>query len=450
MMKFLGLNYFGKNIFFPLPEGKNPFIAGSLPDCTIFLPFIGVSRKHFKIFFEKKEWFIEDLNSKNGTFVNKVRIERQKLNENDTINVSFLNLHFFSKRINNIKRIELPEVDKDIIYESFKETETFIDFQNFKDRSLYFTPNIKFEKDVILGKDPVMYDVYRKLSSVINTDQNILLIGKTGTGKELFARAIHNSRYKYFNNFVPINCAAIPAELAEAELFGVEKGVATGVIEREGKIFMADNGTLLLDEICSLPYEIQGKLLRAIEEKVIYPLGKRFPIKVNFSLISTIQENPEILIENKKLRSDLYHRISGINIKLPTLIERKEDIDIFIEFFLKKTLEKEKKVIYGISGEAQKILREYDYPGNIRELKNIIEKIIHNTPQKGIITKECLPEELIVPKSIKKIKLNEKEILNAIVENNYNITKASKDLGISRQWLYKILKKLGLDKRIKV
>ncbi|MEO0263615.1 MAG: sigma 54-interacting transcriptional regulator [candidate division WOR-3 bacterium] len=405
-MKFLGINYLGKNILFPILKDKNPSFAGSSADCSIYLPFIGISKKHFKIYFENGNWFIEDLNSKNGTFLNKIRIGKAILNEGDIISASFLNMQFFSKNVSKIKKIDYPEVDERITFENFYETETFIDFQNFKDRSLYFTPNIKFEKDIILGKDPVMYEVYRKLNFVISSNQNVLLVGKTGAGKEVFARAIHNSKFKNFDNFVPINCASIPVDLAEAELFGVSKGTATGVSERTGKILMANNGTLFLDEICSLPYEIQGKLLRALEEKQICPLGKNFPVKVNFCLISSIQEDPQVLIEKKVLRSDLYYRISEISIKLPSLSERREDIDIFIEFFLKNTLKKEKKIIYGIDEEALKILKEYDYPGNIRELKNIIEKIVCNTPQKGIVLKEYLPEELLIKKFPKKGKLD--------------------------------------------
>jgi len=249
-MDFLGLNFYEKEILFILPKGK-ALKGGSLPFLDIYLPFRGISRHHFNLYFEDERWFIEDAGSKNGIFINGKKIKKEPLNYNDIINLSFINIKFFKKEIDEYFSLNLPKIEeKEFFNIKNKRTDTYEIRED--NESLYFLPNLNFPNDIVLGKSPSMYEPYRKLSLTVEGDDSVLLIGETGTGKEVFAKTIHNSRGK--GEFVPINCTAIPKELFEAEFFGMERGAATGVTEKEGKIFFANNGTLFLDEIDSMPF----------------------------------------------------------------------------------------------------------------------------------------------------------------------------------------------------
>lgn len=275
-------------IFFKLSDKIFPFflnkskeyICGSLPSCQIYLPFKGVSRQHFSLRYFDHRWVIEDLKSKNGTYLNGKKVQKEYLNYKDRIKAGIMYLFFYFKEDLPYINLDFPEIKKDLIFEGFaKETDTVERIEEFDE--IYFLPGVKFPDCFIFGKSSSMYQVYREFSLSVLSDSNILFIGETGTGKEMFSKAYHLTKHNN-DNFVEVNCAAIPSELAESELFGIKKGAATGVMEREGKILKANNGTLLLDEIDSLSYEIQGKFLRAIEEKKFIQSAKTSPFMLIF------------------------------------------------------------------------------------------------------------------------------------------------------------------------
>lgn len=251
----------------------------------------------------------------------------------------------------------------------------------------------QFEK--IIGRTSLMKEVFALISQVAREDVTVLVSGESGTGKELVARAIHNLSARRQKLFVPINCAAIPENLIESELFGHERGAFTGAIERRiGKFEIADSGTLFLDEIGSLPLKLQGKLLRTLQEKEIERLGGNKLIPVDVRIIAASNCDLRKEIEKGNFRQDLFYRLNVVPINIPPLRDRKEDIPLLMNYFTNVyNLEFAKKVI-GLTPEATQFLMEYDWPGNVRELQNLIERLI--VLSKGeYINMEKLPKEIL-------------------------------------------------------
>ncbi len=237
----------------------------------------------------------------------------------------------------------------------------------------------KFEG--LIGKSPAIQLVKETIEKVASYDINVLIIGESGTGKDLVARTIHKLSHRADKPFVAINCASLPAELLESELFGYKKGAFTGATsDKKGLIEEANKGTLFLDEIGEMPMQLQAKLLRFIETKKIRPLGSVKEVDVDVRIISATNKNLEEEIEKGNFREDLYYRLSTITIRMPSLKERREDIPLIVESILKELKEKYGKDIQGISPEFLDYLMQYDYKGNIRELKNILEKYSLFTP----------------------------------------------------------------------
>ncbi|MEO0295573.1 MAG: sigma-54 dependent transcriptional regulator, partial [candidate division WOR-3 bacterium] len=309
----------------------------------------------------------------------------------------------------------------------------------------------------IIGKNEKFLKALELAKKVAGEDVAVLLTGESGTGKEVFARFIHLNSKRKEGPFIPINCAAIPKELLENELFGSEKGAFTGSYKTKiGKFELADGGTLFLDEIAEMPLELQPKLLRAIEYKEIERLGGLKPIKVNTRIIAATNRNLKELVEKGLFREDLYYRLSVFPIHLPPLRERKEDILLISENFLKKMERKYGKKLK-LSEESKKILITYDFPGNIRELENILERAAILT-EDGIIKREHLmiekieeKEEEIKIQNLKdiierEIEKKEKEIIeNTLKITKGNISKTAEILGISRKSLYEKLKKYKIN-----
>ncbi len=248
----------------------------------------------------------------------------------------------------------------------------------------------KYKFENFVGKSPKMEKVFELISRVAGTTSNILILGESGTGKELVAKAIHYHSPRKEGPFVAVQCAAIPSALLESELFGHVKGSFTGAIkDREGKFELADEGTLFLDEIAEMSPEMQAKLLRAIQEREIERVGGSSPVKIDVRIIAATNQDLERLVKEKKFREDLYYRLNVISITLPPLRERKEDIPILIEHFLKKFGDKD----CSIEDEAMKVLMSYSWHGNVRELENTIERALV-LKKDNIIKKENLPERL--------------------------------------------------------
>ncbi|MCX7991194.1 MAG: sigma-54 dependent transcriptional regulator [Proteobacteria bacterium] len=227
----------------------------------------------------------------------------------------------------------------------------------------------------IIFSSKIMEDLYLKAISIAKTNSTVLITGESGTGKELFARLIHNESDRKNGPFFPVNCGAIPENLMESELFGYEKGAFTGAMSSKLGFFeLANNGTIFLDEIAELPLTLQVKLLRVLEDRMVLRLGGKSPVPTDIRVISATNKDIEELVKNGDFREDLYYRLNVVRIKIPPLRERREDIIPLSMHFLKKCSQSHNKTIKGITKDATSFLEAYDYPGNVRELQNIIER----------------------------------------------------------------------------
>jgi formate hydrogenlyase transcriptional activator len=238
-----------------------------------------------------------------------------------------------------------------------------------------FRSEMGFEQ--IIGKSEALKHVLQQVETVAPSDATVLLLGETGTGKELIARAIHDRSRRVKRTFVKLNCAAIPTGLLESELFGHEKGAFTGAItQKVGRLELADQGTLFLDEVGDIPIEIQPKLLRAFQEREFERLGGTHTRKVNVRLVAATNRDLEKMIADRQFRSDLYYRLNVFPIRIPPLRERKEDIPILVSYFVQKFSKQMQKKIEAVPTTVMKGLTAWDWPGNIRELENFVERAV--------------------------------------------------------------------------
>ena len=237
--------------------------------------------------------------------------------------------------------------------------------------------NREYSFQSLVGNSPAMHTIFEMVKRVSGTPTNVLITGESGTGKEMVAKAIHYNGPLKDRPFITINCGAIPESLMESEMFGHKKGSFTGAVTDKAGLFeVADGGTLFLDEVGELPITIQVKLLRVLQERVLRRVGATEDTSVNVRLIAATNRDLEAMVKDQSFREDLYYRLNVIQIKTPSLRERKEDIPLLSEFFLKKYNERLNKTVSSISAEAMTVLKKYDYPGNVRELENIIERTV--------------------------------------------------------------------------
>ncbi len=314
-----------------------------------------------------------------------------------------------------------------------------------------------FDFSNIIGRSPAMQKLYEIVSLVAPTDATVLITGKSGTGKELIANAVHQNSKRKDKPFIKVNCAALPETLLESELFGHEKGAFTGATtSRPGRFQAAHTGTIFLDEISAMPTATQPKLLRVLQEGEVDPLGSSRTIKVDTRVVAATNQNPTKEIEKGHLREDLFYRLNVVNIDIPSLAERQEDIPLLTDFFLKKFAEKNQKLIKGLTPKAMDFLMRYDWPGNIRELENTIERAVI-LARGEMITPEEFPESLHAAEAAageklmnlpagKSLKEIEKEmILRTLKDTGGNRTRTAEILGISRRTLQLKLKEYGVN-----
>jgi len=315
--------------------------------------------------------------------------------------------------------------------------------------------NIKKEYNfsTIIGHSPPMLQVFKLVSRIIDTSTTVLLLGETGTGKELIARAIHFNGPRKNEMFVPQNCGALPDTLLESELFGHIRGSFTGAIaDRKGIFELADGGTVFLDEIADTSPALQVRLLRVLQEGEIKPVGGTKTIKVNVRVIAATNKNLEQMVNEHKFREDLYYRLNVFPITLPPLHERREDIPDLVHTFIKKYSQKTNKNIDTITPAAMHILTQAHYPGNIRELENEIERAVTLTDNQTALTPEVLSTRFHVARTATMSTENKdnsmknqieeleiKMIRQTLQETNGNILQAAKKLKLSRPGLYKKL-----------
>jgi len=307
----------------------------------------------------------------------------------------------------------------------------------------------RYRFENIIAKSPRMRQVIEVIKVVAKSNATVLITGETGTGKELVAQATHSQSYRRGKPFVAVSCAALPESLLESELFGHEKGSFTGAYaQKKGKFEVANRGTLFLDEIGEMSANIQVHLLRVLEEKEFTRVGGNEPIKVDVRVISATNRDIKQAVGKGQFREDLYYRLNVVNIELPPLRERKEDIPLLAQHFLKKFAVENNKEVTGFSPEATDFLLKYDWPGNVREMENAIERAII-LAQNPVIEVADLPQpELVAAGSTppeKNLKQVEKDhILNVLTETGGNYTEAARILGISRMTLYNKAKAYGL------
>lgn len=311
----------------------------------------------------------------------------------------------------------------------------------------------------ILGKSKPIQNILQMIDKVAPLDTRVLITGENGTGKELVARAIHKKSERKDKSFVEVNCAAIPNELIESELFGHEKGSFTGAVQqRIGRFELANKGTLFLDEVGDMSLQAQAKVLRAIEDGKIERVGGGKKIDVDVRLIAATNKNLKEEIEKGTFREDLYHRLNVIPIHVPPLRERSEDIPILVEKFANDISIKHKKPLTKFSDEALQILKNQSWTGNVRELRNIVERIIIIIDKKEISakdidfmfagSKQSVDDLVDTSNSFQEFKEKAERvfILKQLNANDWNISKTAEILDIQRSHLYNKMKKYGIEK----
>ena len=330
--------------------------------------------------------------------------------------------------------------------------ETFRDLTQIEELKKEINKSYTYED--IISKNQLILKIFDTLPIISQSDSTVLIQGPSGSGKELFARAIHSLSNRKKQPFVAVNCGALPDTLLESELFGYVKGAFTDAKkDKPGRFALAKGGSIFLDEVESLPLSIQVKLLRVLQEKEFEPLGGTAPVKADVRVIAATKEELINLIKKEKFRDDLFYRLNVVKIELPPLIKRRDDIPILIDHFIDKFNKRMGKKIEDASKDVVNILMEYDYPGNVRELENIIEHASVMCQGTRIRTSHLPPE--LTPKK-QKMTIEEKEshppvqafekqlIQETLEKYNGNKILAAKELGLHRSTLWRKMRKYGL------
>ena len=324
----------------------------------------------------------------------------------------------------------------------------------------------KYGFDNIIGNSSKMQEVYRLIRKVAPTDSTILIRGESGTGKELIARAIHFNSLRKQKPFVPVDCSVLAQELLESELFGHVKGSFTGaIVTKPGLFEVADGGSIFLDEIGDINTNIQSKLLRVIQEREFTPVGGVKPKKVDLRFVIATNKDLEKLVEDKKFREDLFYRLNVVSITIPTLRERKDDIPLLAYHFLRKFAQEMSKTIKSISVDAMNMLNDYSWPGNVRQLENVIERAIVMAEGDAVTTDhlpfvvrdEVAHPDTPIPRTSQDLKDSKKKlresvvesieksfILDALTRNDWNITKSAKDVSMQRSNFQALMRKYNI------
>jgi transcriptional regulator with PAS, ATPase and Fis domain len=306
------------------------------------------------------------------------------------------------------------------------------------------------------GESQAMRSFYAQMRPLVQGDLPVLLLGETGVGKEFLARILHDSSRRRGGPFVAVNCAAIPADLLEAEMFGIGKGIATGVVERRGKFQTAEGGTLFLDEIGDMPLELQAKLLRALQEKEVQPVGGA-PVPVDIRIVAATNSDLHRRMEDGRFRRDLYFRVAGFALRVPPLRERSEDVPALVERFLRAFAAESGKAVHGITVKALRALVEYPWPGNVRELEHEVRRLVYLCPAGQAVDSTMLSAHVVSdmgPGASPRAETLELEanvgalearlIREALERSGGNRSQAARLLGISRNGLAIKMERLGI------
>lgn len=305
---------------------------------------------------------------------------------------------------------------------------------------------------VVLGISVASKKLQEYIKLVAPTDMSVLITGESGTGKEVTARAIHDNSNRKAYNFVAVDCGAIPKEIATSEFFGHVKGSFTGAVEdKKGHFEAANGGTLFLDEIGNLSYENQIQLLRALQERKIKRVGSNKEIEVDIRIVTATNEDLSEAVENGNFREDLFHRINEFSLEIPSLVQRFEDLPLFADFFLRKANRSLGKKVEGFSEDVEDIFKQYHWPGNLRELQNVIKRAVLLTTG-DLVEKGALPKEVyrsresnVKVDNFSKADYEKEQIVKALKQSNFNKSKAAKLLQITRKTLYNKINHYNLD-----
>jgi two-component system, NtrC family, response regulator HydG len=404
--------------------GESAVVIGRAMDCEVRLADAHASRKHFRVENRNGSYWLVDLGSKNRTGVNGVPVHEKQLNWGDEIRVGLTRLVFLSGT-----EPSLLSTDS----QAGRRTKTAM------------TSGGRFD---MIGSSPEMRQVFMIIEKTAPLDVSVLVTGESGTGKELVAHALHSNSPRADGPLVAVNCAAIPRDLMESELFGHEKGAFTGAhARRQGKFELASGGTLFLDEIGDLPPESQPKLLRVLEEKKVTPVGGDKPIDVDVRVVTATNRDLHAETQSGNFRQDLLFRLEVVNIRLPALRDRIDDIFELARFFLDRYKGKASQRLEEFSAEAMEELMKYSWPGNIRELKNVIERAVIMSPGPLIG-----PDDILLPRREQSggkletlAELEKRQINKAMALADGNKKRAAEILGIPRSSLYNKLKEYGLE-----
>ena len=315
----------------------------------------------------------------------------------------------------------------------------------------------RFDFSNIIGRSRTMKELLETVAMVAPSEATVLILGESGTGKELIANAIHQNSPRSSHPFIKVNCAALPETLLESELFGHEKGAFTGAVSRrQGRFHLARKGSILLDEIAEMSMATQSKILRVLQEREFEPIGSPETVKVDTRIITATNKNLQGEVKAKRFREDLYYRINVVNLTVPSLRERRDDIPLLVDFFLKRYAKKNHRNLKGFTPKAMDLLMRYDWPGNIRELENVVERSVimmrgdFITPDEfpGVLKSldpeyEQISAEMLSGKSLKE--MEKAMIMRTLQETDGNRTRAAEILGISRRTLQLKLKEYGVN-----
>ena len=321
--------------------------------------------------------------------------------------------------------------------------------------------SLVFPEGYVSGASPAMTSLFAQMKPLVQGDLPVLIEGETGAGKELIARILHASSARAKGPFVAVNCAAVPAELLEAEMFGIGKGVATGVTERPGRFRLAHGGTLFLDEIGDMSLDLQAKLLRAVQEKEIQPVGEKAPVPVDIRFLAATNTDLLGRMEAGRFRRDLYFRLSGYVLRIPALRHRREDVPALVESFLRLFSREISKRIQGMTPNALQALIDYSWPGNVRELEHEVRRLVYLCAAGGVIDSSLVSPHMLAAPALDVAgsaspssgldldehvkRLEERLIRQALASTGNNVTRAAKLLGISRNGLADKMQRLSLS-----
>jgi transcriptional regulator with GAF, ATPase, and Fis domain len=441
---------------FPLEGGSNA--VGSAGDCAVLLPARGVSRRHALVHVDGGEVSVEDQGSRNGTFVAGVAVKRAPVACGDEIRFGPVSLRLECLERGDVDlAVELaPAVARSREADGGIETATFDMDAPQPDRS---REGLVFPPGYLPGRSPAMASLHAQMKPLVRGNLPVLVLGETGVGKECVARALHLSSTRHAGPFVAVNCAAIPADLLEAEMFGIARAVATGVAERAGKFQLADGGTLLLDEIGELPLPLQAKLLRALQQGEVQPVGGP-PVAVDVRVVAATNADLLRRTDDGSFRRDLYYRVAGYALQVPPLRERREDVPGLVESFVRVFVRETGRPVRGITARAMEALVSYAWPGNVRELEHEVRRLVYLCPEGEPIESAMLSPALRstlapaaaaeeapadgLPLEAAIEQLERRLIREALARAGGNRSEAARRLGISRNGLALKMQRLGL------